>query len=182
MVREIWSVNISPWEHIDMGTHQCVPLYMTKGIHWSSLLALISSSSHHLSLNHEGRWGTINDFATSFLHFPLFSTALCDLVNSRPVHSLICLPTSSFVCLDEGGDHWIQVCVFITLMVRGANFPPIIAWKVSNTLRSFSFLRSNLSLVCFGMLILFEKKRHWRRKGHCMLCMELYSPSLFLVS
>ena len=42
---------------------------------------------HHLSLNHEGRWGTTDDFATSFLHFPLFSTALWDLANSRPVHS-----------------------------------------------------------------------------------------------
>ena len=43
--------------------------------------------------------GTTDDFATSFLHFSLFSTALWDLVNSRPVHSLmlsshlsLCLP------------------------------------------------------------------------------------------
>ena len=27
-------------------------------------------SSSHLSLNREGRWGTTDDFATSFLHFP----------------------------------------------------------------------------------------------------------------
>ena len=39
---------------------------------------------HHLPLNCEGRWGTTDDFITSFLHFPLFSTALWD---SRPVHS-----------------------------------------------------------------------------------------------
>ena len=26
---------------------------------------------HHQFLNHEGRWGTTDDFATSFLHFPL---------------------------------------------------------------------------------------------------------------
>ena len=38
-------------------------------------------------------------------------------------------------------------------MVRGANLPPIIVWKVSNTLGSFSFSRSYLSLVCFGLLI-----------------------------
>ena len=25
---------------------------------------------HHQSLNREGRWGTTDDFATSFLHFP----------------------------------------------------------------------------------------------------------------
>ena len=31
---------------------------------------------HHLSLNREGRLGTTDDFATSFLHSPLFSTAL----------------------------------------------------------------------------------------------------------
>ena len=56
---------------------------------------------HHLSLYRDGRWGTTDDFATSFLHFPLFSTALLewDLANSRPVHSLmlsshlsLCLP------------------------------------------------------------------------------------------
>ena len=44
------------------------------------------------------------------------------------------------------------------MMVRCANFPPIIAWKVSNTLGSFSFSRSNLSLVWFGLLIFFQVK------------------------
>ena len=34
---------------------------------------------HHLSLNCKGRWGTVDDFATSLLHFSLFSTALWDL-------------------------------------------------------------------------------------------------------
>ena len=47
-------------------------------------LAPFSDSHHHLSPNREGRWGTTDDFATSFLHFSLFSTALCDLPNSRP--------------------------------------------------------------------------------------------------
>ena len=42
-------------------------------------------SHHHQSLNRECRWGTTDDFATSFLHFSLFSTALWDLPNSRPV-------------------------------------------------------------------------------------------------
>ena len=51
---------------------------------------------HHLSLNREGRWGTTDNFAASFLHPSLFSTALCDLANSRPVHSLL---FSSSVCL-----------------------------------------------------------------------------------
>ena len=49
-------------------------------------LSLILS---HLSLNREGRLGTTNDFATSFLHFPHLSTALWDLANSMHVHSLM---------------------------------------------------------------------------------------------
>ena len=53
---------------------------------------------HHLSLNREGRWGTTDDFNTSFLHFSLFSTALCYLANSRPVHSLI-LSSHLFLCV-----------------------------------------------------------------------------------
>ena len=53
---------------------------------------------HHLFLNREGRWGTTDDFATSFLHFCLFSTALLDLANSRPVHSLM-LSSHLFLCL-----------------------------------------------------------------------------------
>ena len=52
------------------------------------------------SLNHEGRWGTTDDFATRFLHFSLFSTALWDLPNSRPVHSLMCPP---LLCEGWGG-------------------------------------------------------------------------------
>ena len=52
----------------------------------------------HLSLNRGGRWGTTYDFTTSFLHFSLFSTALWDLANSRPVHSLM-LSSHLFFCL-----------------------------------------------------------------------------------
>ena len=50
----------------------------------------------HLTLNREGRWGTTDDFTTIFFHFILFSTALWDPLNSRPVHSLI---MSSRLCL-----------------------------------------------------------------------------------
>ena len=52
----------------------------------------------HQSLNREGCRGTIDDFATSFLHFSLFSTALWDLPISRPVHSLM-LSSYLFPCL-----------------------------------------------------------------------------------
>ena len=51
--------------------------------------SLIFHLSSHLSPNRESRWGTTDDFSTSFLHFFLFSTALWDLANSRPVSSLI---------------------------------------------------------------------------------------------
>ena len=57
-----------------------------------------NSHHHHQSLNHEGRWGTTDDFATSFLHFPLFSTALWGFANPRSVHSLM-LSSHLFLCL-----------------------------------------------------------------------------------
>ena len=53
---------------------------------------------HHQSLNREDHWGTTDDFATSFLHFSLFSTALWDLLNSRLIPSLM-LPSHLFLCL-----------------------------------------------------------------------------------
>ena len=56
-----------------------------------------SHHHHHPSLNCEGRWGTTDDFTTSFLHFSLFSTALWDLANSRPVNSL--MSSHLFFCL-----------------------------------------------------------------------------------
>ena len=52
---------------------------------------------HHQSLNREGRWGTTDAFAISFLHLNLLSTALWDLPNSRPVHSLM-LSSHLFLC------------------------------------------------------------------------------------
>ena len=52
----------------------------------------------HLSLDCQDPWGTTDDFTTSFLHFSLFSTALWDLPNSRPVCSLM-LSSHLFLCL-----------------------------------------------------------------------------------
>ena len=56
-------------------------------------------SPSHLSLNREGRWGTTEDFATSFLHFP--RTPLPPGTWRTPGLSIprCCLPTSSSVCL-----------------------------------------------------------------------------------
>ena len=46
-----------------------------------------------------GRWGTTDDFTTSFLHFSLFSSALWDLAKSGPVHSLMLLFFHLWCCL-----------------------------------------------------------------------------------
>ena len=51
-----------------------------------------------LSLHRGCLWYTTNDYEISLLHFSLFSTALWDLANSRPVHSLI-LSSHLFFCL-----------------------------------------------------------------------------------
>ena len=51
----------------------------------------------HLSLYHGCGWGATDDFTSSFLHFSLFSTALWDLANSRPAHSL--MSSHLFLCL-----------------------------------------------------------------------------------
>ena len=59
---------------------------VSKGIH---------HHHRHLSLHHEGRWGTTDDFTTSVLHISLFSSALWDLANSKPVHSMM---LSSHLC------------------------------------------------------------------------------------
>ena len=76
--------------------HEIVTTLMSLlSLHICDLISLISS---HLFFNREGRWGTTDDFATSFLHVSLFSTALWDLPNSRPVHSLM-LSSHLFFCL-----------------------------------------------------------------------------------
>ena len=64
----------------------------------NTLINLPFYRHYHQFLNREGRWGTTDDFATSFLHFSLFSTALWDLPDSRPVHSLM-LSSHLFLCL-----------------------------------------------------------------------------------
>ena len=60
--------------------------------------ALAHHNRPYLSLNREDRLGATDDFATTFLHFSLFSTALWGLPNSRPVHSLM-LSSYLFLCL-----------------------------------------------------------------------------------
>ena len=73
-----------------------------------SLNIIPSGSSHHhrLSLNREGRWGTTDDIATRFLQFSQFFTALWDLANSRPVHSV--MSSHLFLCLPCLAEDWAQ--------------------------------------------------------------------------
>ena len=54
---------------------------------------------HNLSLYREGRWGTTDDFATSYLHFSLFSTVpeACPFPDAvYPPLLLSALPSSPF--------------------------------------------------------------------------------------
>ena len=102
---------------------------------------------HHLSLNREGRWGTIDDFTISFLHFSLFSTALWDLPNSRPVHSMM-LSSHLFLCppcllppftvpcrrwiwpdlMNGKHDHTTAICVSVR-----SSCGPIACWILART-------------------------------------------------
>ena len=59
-----------------------------------------------ITLNREDCWGTADDFTTSVLHFSLFSTALWDLENSRPVHSLMLGPCK-MICTNCR-QHWLS--------------------------------------------------------------------------
>ena len=108
---------------------------------------------HHLSHNREGLWGTTDDFTTSFLHFYLFSTALLDLANSRPVHSLM-LSAHLYFCLPcllppftvsckmvlfrpderETCPHHCSFRLF--MMVRRSSFGPIACWILAICLQT----------------------------------------------
>ena len=79
-------------------TEKNIPKGDTPDWRWRSMWTSFNHHYPHLSLNREGRWGITYDFKTSFLHFPLFSAALWDLANSRPVDSPM-LSSHLFFCL-----------------------------------------------------------------------------------
>ena len=79
-------------------TRVCQHLQPFQRVHQSHPEISSHLISSHLSLSLEGRWDTTDDFATCFLHFSLFSTALWDLANSKLVHSLM-LSSHLFHCL-----------------------------------------------------------------------------------
>ena len=88
---------------------------------------------YHQSLNREGRWSTTDDFATSFLHFSLFSTALWDLPNSRPVHSRM-LSSHLFLC---------PPCLLPPFTVPCKIWPDLMNEKHDHTTAVFVSLRSS---------------------------------------
>ena len=103
----------------------------------------------HLSLNREARWGTTDDFATSFLHFSLFSNALWDLPNSRPDHSLM-LSSRLFLCLPcllplfampckmvlarpDERETWKYHCSLLLFTIVMSSCGPIACWILART-------------------------------------------------
>ena len=110
----------------------------------------VTNLLYHLSLNCEGCWGTTDDFAVSFLQFSLFSTALWDLANSRPAHSLL-LSSHLFLCLPcllppfivpckmvlarpDEGETWPYYCsLHLFTIVRRSLCDPIACWILART-------------------------------------------------
>ena len=81
----LWAV-LNP--HLLLTTLRLIPIW---NLIWREI-----TPSHHIIL--KGHWGTTDDFTASFHHVFLFSTALWDLTNSRPVH-LLKLSSHLFLCL-----------------------------------------------------------------------------------
>ena len=59
-------------------------------------------------------------------------------------------------CCVESGDHWIHVCIFIVHDGEMCELPTYLSLEDFQHNGSFSFSRSNSSLLCFGLLILFR--------------------------
>ena len=103
----------------------------------------------YLSVNISGYWRTIDDVTTSFLHFSLFSFALWDLTNSRPVHSpmsssnlFFCLPcllpfTVPCKMVSARPDEWESCPYHFSLrlftMVRSSSRGSIAYWILAQT-------------------------------------------------
>ena len=103
----------------------------------------------HLSFNHEGYLGTTDDFTTSFLCFSLFSIALLDLSNSRPVHS-------SSVCL---------VSFPLSLCVARRIWPDLISRRHVHTTSVWVSLRWS-----GGLLVARLPAGSWHGLPHCCAC------------
>ena len=102
---------------------------------------------HHQSLNREGRWGTTDDFATIFLHFSLFSTALWDiLANSRPVQSLM-LSSHLVLCLSCLLPRFTVPCKKVLTRPDERE-----TWPYHCSLRLFTIIRSSCGPIACWIL------------------------------
>ena len=154
-------------------------------------MTLISS---HLSLNCKGCWGTTDDFATSILHYSLFSTALWDLANSRPVLFLM-LSSNLFFCLpclfppfhcalqDGFGQTWWTGDMTIPLlrlftMVR-MSCGPITRWILARTSCIFVCMRciASCGSISFPWLVFFFGALLWGSMIHKHVCKRLATTS-----
>ena len=100
--------------------------------------------SSHLSFNRKCRWGTADNFATSFLHLSLFSTALWDVPNSRPVHSLM-LSSHLFLCLPRLLPPFSVPCKMVLARPDEQE-----TWPYHCSLRLFTIVRSSCGpIVCW---------------------------------
>ena len=76
-------------------------------------------------------WGTTDDFTTSFLHFSLFSAALWDLANARPVYCQM-LSTNLFFYLPCLLPPFAVPCkIIMIIMIKEISTAPIFhtEWK-----------------------------------------------------
>ena len=117
---------------------------------WNGWGSIPSFRHLHLFLNCGGRWGSTDDFTTSFLHSSVFSTALLDSATSRPVHSLV-LSSHLFLCLPcllppftvpckmvlARPDEWetwpYHYSLRLSTMVRRSSFGLIACWILAQT-------------------------------------------------
>ena len=119
--------------------------------------SVIHHHHHHQSLNRGDRWSTKDDFSTSFLHFPLFSTILWDLPNSRPVHSPVlsphlflcppCLfppftvPCKMVLARPDERETWPYHCsLHLFKIVRRSSCGPIACWILARTFSLVTWL------------------------------------------
>ena len=127
----------------------------------------------HLSLNRRGRWGATDDFTTGFLRSSLFSTALWDLANSRPVHSLMlsshllfCLPcllppfTVPCKMVLARADE-LEICPYhfslrLFTMVRRSSCDPIALWILAQTSLVVSWSLYEMRIISMARILLWS--------------------------
>ena len=85
-------------------------------------------------------------------------------------------------CSFDGGDHWVHVCLIIVMMVRVANFLPIIAWRFPARWDLTAF-QGKTSVLCVLACWFFSdegRRSSWASSSpfHCLLLKTLCSGNL----